>query len=297
MTEGGDEGPADVFDLLGDETRLAILEVLAQPRRENWQWQGLGFAELRRAVGERDAGNFSYHLDRLRGSFVVKDGEEYVLRNNGMELAGSLAAGAYAPPERELEAETDVECPYPDCERSLLAVYGESTFQLCCPAHGPFWAASLPPAAVREDPAALVEIATLRTRQEFARARAGVCPHCWGEMDATLPAEGVAVPESYGEEMPPDAVMVGFECRRCGMELTTPPGLCVLDHPAVVSLYHEHGVDVRDRPLVEFPFIEVTAATVEDGDSTRVRVDVPVDEDRLALWLDGEATVVEYERG
>lgn len=122
-TDATETAPTAVFELLADETRLAIVRELAAERQSNWQWSGATFAELRRAVGIADAGNFSYHLEKLRGPLVVKDGDEYHLRNRGMELVGAVESGQYTGAGTPLRGETDYECPYPDCDRPLVGVY------------------------------------------------------------------------------------------------------------------------------------------------------------------------------
>ena len=59
--------PADAFALIGNETRLAILEALwAADERP------VSFSELRRAVGMRDSAQFNYHLQKLTGHFVTR---------------------------------------------------------------------------------------------------------------------------------------------------------------------------------------------------------------------------------
>lgn len=81
-TSEGEPSLADSFDLLADETRLRIVRVLlaAEP-------QALRFSELRDRAGVRDTGRFNYHLGRLRGPFVEKREDGYVLTPVGRRLA------------------------------------------------------------------------------------------------------------------------------------------------------------------------------------------------------------------
>ena len=80
-----DGGPsADEFQLLGDETRLAIVRELAtvdEPVR---------FCVLRERVGIADSGRFNYHLGKLRGSLVVTDDDGYRLTHAGERLAQAV---------------------------------------------------------------------------------------------------------------------------------------------------------------------------------------------------------------
>ena len=59
--------PAEAFSVVGNETRLAILEALwAAPERP------VTFSELRSRVGMADSAQCNYHLYRLTGQFVAK---------------------------------------------------------------------------------------------------------------------------------------------------------------------------------------------------------------------------------
>ena len=59
------QSPEAAFALLGDETRVGILQALGETPDEP-----VPFAELQGRVGMRDSGGFNYHLGKLRGSFV-----------------------------------------------------------------------------------------------------------------------------------------------------------------------------------------------------------------------------------
>lgn len=291
-----DPEQAALFDVLGDETRVAIVRALADVRRDGWQWAGLTFAELRRAVGMEDTGNFSYHLEKVQGSLVVKDGDEYKLLNQGLRLAGAMEAGSYTPTGTSKRGTLDEPCPHVGCDHDLAVRYDDQYFRTLCPEHGNFHGTSLPPAVVEHnDVVDLVAIARADTLSRIRRARDGVCPHCWGPMEATIPATDVTLHES-DDELPPDVVIVEFGCDRCGLTFSTPPGACVLDHPAVVSLYHEHGRDLRTVPLTALRSLRATNAVVESEAPVRVRVPVKCEDDRLDVWLDGDVKVIEYER-
>jgi DNA-binding transcriptional ArsR family regulator len=289
--------PTAIFELLADETRLAIVRELAAERYSNWQWSGMSFAQLRRAVGVEDAGNFSYHLQKLRGPLVAKDGEEYYLLNAGLAIVGAVESGRYAGPGESVCAETRYDCPYPDCDCALEAVYEDQYFRLRCPDHHLFSATIVPPVVAAEhSPDRLVEIATLDMRQEVRRARDSVCPNCWGPVDATLPAPDPGLPSQIEATVPGEIVLVRFDCRQCGLSFEMPPGACVVDHPAVVAFYHDHGERLRGRPYIALPFCSLVGADLDSTDPVRVRVDVELGGDVLELRLDGGANVVAYER-
>ncbi len=70
-------GPTDALAVLGDETRIAILRVLADAE------EPLAFSQLRRRAGIDDAGRFNYHLSELREYFVREADGGYALREAG----------------------------------------------------------------------------------------------------------------------------------------------------------------------------------------------------------------------
>lgn len=294
--EAATTDPTAVFDLLADETRLAIVRALAAERQSNWQWSGATFAELRRAVGVADAGNFSYHLEKLRGPLVVKDGEEYHLRNRGMELVGAVESGQYTGAGTPLRGETSYDCPHTNCDRQLVGVYEDQYFRVRCPDHDVFTGTALPPVVAEHNPVAdMVEIAMLDMRQQLQRARAGVCPNCWGPIEGQLPGTDPSLPGLEDVELPDDVLLATYHCEQCGISFDLPPGACVVEHPAVVAFYLDHGQTVRGRPYVDLPFCYLGRADLESTDPVRVRVSVSLDDDTLSLWLDGNTDVVEYE--
>jgi hypothetical protein len=321
----GSVSASEAFELLGHEIRMGIVEELADCRRDNWFWLGMRFAELRKAVGVRDAGKFSYHLDQLQPQFVVKDGEEYKLTYAGMRVAGAITAGTYTESEAGRETELDANCL---CGESLVARYDYEYCRIYCPTHGDLGGTTLPPGAAADRTLqSLVRIVARESRRAVEKAKHGVCPHCWGSMAAAIPAPDVMPDPETGRRLDdwedafrtrfnadgtdlaaddssaagvPDAdpavLMAQFDCKRCGMTIWWPAMLCVLDHPAVVSFCYDHGIDVRETPLPSLPFMWFGAISVESVDPLRIAVDAELDDERLTVRLDDTATVVDHER-
>lgn len=299
MTDEDDPRSRDheALDLLGHELRLAIIERLAVERRENWHPQGLGFADLRKAVGADDAGQFNYHLDELVGTFVEKRDDEYVLTTAGFDVAGSVRAGTYADDAPSFSVTLDRTCVR--CDRRLAAAYEDGTLLVHCEDHGVVHSNSLPPAAAAgRDPEAVIALADLNARNQLERALAGACVHCWGRVAVETPVDlpDVVRQQHRAGGDHTEQVLVEFDCRDCGMTFWTPASVTVVRHPAVVSLYHEHGVDLRERDHLDLEFVDGTNGVVESTDPVRVRVDVALGDDELHLWLDDTATVVDTER-
>lgn len=305
--------PADAFELLGHEIRLATIEALAEQRRESWLPRGLRFSELREAVGVRDTGKFNYHLDQLRGSFVTQFGDEYVLTNAGFELAGALRAGTFDQTAGQLERRAELDQTCPICDDPLTALYEHGYLGVRCPEHGRILTTTLPPAAVRgREMATVVALANARTRDQVQRVRAGGCPHCWGRSTVTAPAVpseeylrtivGEEAAEGGDEDTVPeydpedDAFLAECSCEDCGMRFWLPVSVCVAHHPAVVAYYHDHGVETGGDYL-DMPHATGSNGSLVSEHPVRIEVGVTVADadEALLLTLDEETTVVDTE--
>ncbi|MFC7176557.1 winged helix-turn-helix domain-containing protein [Halosegnis marinus] len=145
MDDADGLAPTEAFGLLSHEVRFDIVRALAAERRLNWERTGLSFADLRRAVGVDDAGNFSYHLDRLRDRFVVERDGEYVATYAGMEAVGAVLQGTYT--ERADRAPERIDAACPTCDGAVRAAYEYPMLSVSCPDHGVLFATSVPPGA------------------------------------------------------------------------------------------------------------------------------------------------------
>ena len=84
-----DQAVADpgVFDLLGDDTRFRIVQVLHAADDGG----PVPFSRLRERVDVEDSGRFNYHLNRLQGVLVVKSEDGYALTGTGRAFAALVA--------------------------------------------------------------------------------------------------------------------------------------------------------------------------------------------------------------
>lgn len=81
--------PGEAFSVLGNETRVAILQTL-------WNVGGTAaYSELKERVGVRDSGRFNYHLDRLVGHFVERVDGGYRLTVAGEQAAQAVKANMF----------------------------------------------------------------------------------------------------------------------------------------------------------------------------------------------------------
>lgn len=130
-------------------------------------------------------------------------------------------------------------------------------------------------------------------RYRLALMREGVCPECGGDVRARLVSPTPAVADALPSELT-DHVQAAFACRQCGHDLRTPVTLALLEHPAVVSFYHDRGRDVRDRPIWNVG--HEWAETVLSEEPLAVRVVAELDGAILALFVDERVRVREVQR-
>ena len=131
-----DDNQTDAFDILGHELRLRIVETLgARQRANSWMAVPIAFEEIRRAVDSDDSGRFSYHLDKLLGTYVEQSDDGYVLSSAGFEVSSAILRGSCAdvsvgPVEGQLDDD------WPMCAADLTGVYQEGLLRIVCPEHG-----------------------------------------------------------------------------------------------------------------------------------------------------------------
>lgn len=271
------------FEILADGTRVAMLRALADRMRETPTEPWLGFSDLRERAGVRDSGNFSYHLDRLRGRFVRKTDEGYALTYAGIAVTSAIVAGTYDAGDPEEPVEIGDDCTF--CDEPLRVGYADGMAYVACE-NGHHFANGFPPGAM--EGRSMADAAALSSRlaqHDMELAVEGVCPMCYGSMEwsATAVAD--------------DRVGYTFDgtCERCGMRLYNTAGGCVVRHPAVVSFHDDHGIDIRERPYWRLDFC-MAAPTVVTEEPLRLRIDIERDGDELRVTVDDEATVRAIER-
>lgn len=197
MTDRPTERAVDAFSFLGDGLRLSILRALAEREaRAGPRTDPMAYSDLRRAVGERDSGKFSYHLGKLTGRFVEKTPGGYRLLEPGRETVRLLERGI-VDDDADLEAEpVDARCPR--CGGDVHVIYADHHLFTCCsiceglfgadePPPGTLTGIVLPPTIVEQlDPTSLFH----RAHQVFERRLRpmveGLCLECGGVVDGRL---------------------------------------------------------------------------------------------------------------
>ncbi|WP_436907027.1 winged helix-turn-helix domain-containing protein [Halosimplex marinum] len=211
--------PDEAFEVLGNETRVAILRALGGAD------EPVSFSALRDRVGTADSGRFNYHLDRLTGHFVRKRAAGYELRRAGERVVEAVLSGAVtAAPVLE---RTEIDHPCHFCGAPVAVRFREERVEVFCTdcpgtysrtsspadsgngdagdgedeargsdgsgddcgadraaAEGYLGYHPLPPAGVAgRDPEAVFRAAWTWGHLELFAAAAGVCPRCSAALD------------------------------------------------------------------------------------------------------------------
>lgn len=301
--------PDDAFAVLGNDTRMAILQTLGDAD------ETLAFSELRDRVGMRDSGQFNYHLEQLVGHFVNQRDEGYELRQAGRRIIEAVLSGAVTDtPVIEL---TDVDAPCILCGAPVKLRYREESVQLYCTecagyfdesvvedssigniladptVQGYLGELSLPPAGIQgRTPGEVVETAHIWSRLELQVFHRGICPRCSATVDESVricenhdAADGVCDECGYR-----NATMLHGNCTNCLYEGTGAVHMKCWTNTEVLAFLTAHG---------ELPFDpNYTVGRVWDEDILSVdpfkaEYTYTVDDDMLTVTVDDDLSVVE----
>jgi len=196
-TDPGDErtlSPDEAFAVLGDETRLQVLQVLGDAH------EPLAYAELFDRIDYDDSANFTYHLDRLVGHFVRKTNDGYRLRRSGHRVLEAILSGIVTDNPVLERTAVDMPCMY--CGGQVEVGYHEEVLLLYCsecdnqmdgwealddwpvPTTAIVGCVSLPPAGIYDrTPTEALDAAGIWTIIDVQSMVRGVCPGCSAAID------------------------------------------------------------------------------------------------------------------
>lgn len=301
---GGTVSPEEAFALLGNDTRVGILQALWDAFESGTGDNALPYSALFGQVDIDDSGNFSYHLEKLTGPFVRRTDEGYELKQTGINVVRAVVTGAVTDDPAFAPTEVDVACPR--CDAPVEVAYADEFLNVSCttcdgrsrwndePGH--LFGALVPPVGVDQHPVEeAFRAAVTYSLHEITILHEGVCPHCLGAVETTVDA---CFDHEPGETWCPscdrfEMADVWLVCSTCKRSIPPPAPLVVLHHPAVTTFYHEHGVEHR------FATWETVARSFDVGeellseDPLRMRFSVPAEDDEIRLTLDDELDVLD----
>ncbi|APW98563.1 ArsR family transcriptional regulator [Halobiforma lacisalsi AJ5] len=284
--------PSDAFQALGNEIRMGILDTMLE-RTDGEGPSRVSFSALFEASDVDTSAGFAYHLEQLVGPYLHQYDDGYELTYAGERIGRTIATGTYTHRVDRPPVELEESCPF--CGRQdLEARSADNVVTISCDDCGrSLLRLGVPPVGIGghgdEFPAAFDRY----HRHRLGLAADGVCPDCSGDVSGRLVTPSTTVADELPSEYD-DHVQAEFSCHGCGIELRCPVTLAVLDHPSVVSFYHEHGEDVSERPIWNVGH-EWTETTLSE-EPLAVRVVTELEGDVLALYVDEHASVVDVQR-
>ncbi len=288
--------PAEAFGIVGNETRLAILNALVEAG-----FGPLSFSELRKEVGMRDGSQFNYHLKKLEGPFVRKTTDGYEIRQAGINVVWSIVEGPFTADPRIEPFPTGGTCVA--CGGPLLAEYeNEMLFVRCSSCDSMLAMGGFPLAGLvdRTDEEVLAAF-NHRQRHDFELSTKGVSTWCGGKTTGTLIRNasevGFALLDIDATDFLKFDLGIRYDCEQCGAWDFGTPGQHILGHPEVLAFHSDHGIDLASVPYWELEWVISNRLTeVIDEDPFRVEVTIPLESEALRVILDESFDVLLIER-
>lgn len=276
--------PSEAFSLIGNETRLSILEALWKAEE-----QPVRFSTLHEEVGLRDSAQFNYHLGKLTDQYIRKTEEGYELRTAGEKVVRAIVAGSFTQHPQIEPFEVGDECTA--CGDPLVASYEDEMLSIDCPTcgrgHGEY---SFPPGGLqnrtREE---ILDAFDQRVRHLHCLAKDGVCPECGGKVETTITREGECCLGA--------SLRAEYVCEQCNHNLCSAIGLGLLDQSPVVAFYRDHGIDLGNTRYWELEWcVSDDFTTIRSTNPWRLDVSITLDDEKFRATLDGDLNLIETHR-
>ena len=304
--------PDEAFSVLGDQTRMTIVQTLGEA-------DGLvPFTELRDRVGLPQGSQFNYHLDKLVGHFVEKTGEGYDLTQRGRRVVEAVLSGAMTDDLVLESTPLDQRCYH--CGAPVAVGYTQERVGVYCTECGGNYGGSeerdgsfddtesgllgylrLPPAGVHGRSAEEVLSAAFTWGDlQFMARGSGICPRCSASIE-----ESARVCESHdaSDGVCEDchnryAVQHHARCTNCIYETEGLFMLSLLANTELLAFFTTHGLN----PVSASSELDVYAVTgdyeeeVLSRDPFEARFTFTIGRDSITLTVDEDLEVVSVTR-
>lgn len=310
MTSGVDEGssglsPNEAFELLGHETRIAILQALWATFESAGRDNALSYTELFEQVDIRDSGNFSYHLQKLTGPFIRSVDEGYELKQTGINVMRAVVEGTVIGDPSFGPTPIDDACPI--CGRAIEIAYRDELMTVSCTEcegripwaddHGHLFGAPIPPAAIEGRPVEQAfQSGMVYTLYKLAAFIDGVCSDCSTEVDTSIdvcadhdPGEASRCPTCDRLNL----AEVWMACPTCKLRVFVPVSLFAFNHPRVAALYHDDGIQFRFASWQTIVRSFQVQESLASQNPLRLHLEVSVEDDSARITLDRDLNVID----
>lgn len=312
MTPQGPEGAGDAtrlddaFAILGNETRMAILQALWDQRDSfaSTEANTLSFTELRERVGVADPGQFNYHINRLVGEFIKRTEHGYALRANAVQV---LRAAIVRRERVDITLPTtEAAHPCPFCSATVEVTYGDEKLVVCCTEHPRAHGSDiLAGGTLMNSPVFQPTGIADRTGQDLWEALfdhvvsaafgllRGVCPVCTAVPATIVEHCHTHVDDGRCERCgSTQGVTATVRCQTCSFAWRGPAWVTVMPHPDVIGFFHNRGVVADGGFTLEMYSTFLTSRqTLRSHDPLVVDVFVEQAGDALTATFDEELAV------
>jgi len=288
MHAGSPTAPDDLFALLGNETRVAILEALWD--RFDIEAYMLAdqdpvpFSDLRAAADVDDVGNFNYHLGQLEGSLIEAHDEGYVLSPYGYNVLHALE-GHTSFQYWTIEP-TRLSDPCPFCDGVLEGSYEREIVSVTCrdcAAHGGGSLNRVRVPVSDGEPADLeevLELSVLKLVSSFAAITYGRCPSCNHPAEVSLLSDDAGTGDSHQD------VNCRVRCEACGSGGFGPAHEQALADPTVQTFFRDQGLGPADGLWAyRLAVLRSLSTHVEETDPVTVRYRFTHEQDACEIRL------------
>jgi DNA-binding transcriptional ArsR family regulator len=306
-TESTVLSPDEAFSVLGDETRVRILQTLGEAG------EPLSFTELREEVGIRQGAQFNYHLDKLVGHFVAKTEDGYSLRQPGRRVVEVVLSGAVTEgPTLERVPVEGWSCPY--CDGTVEIAYDQERLERYCTEctgfiersssdggssgseeYGYLGALAFPPAGVSgRSSSEVLQAAFTWGYTDWLVAAKGVCPRCSATVETS-----VRVCEDHDPDDGrcdrcdwPHAVTFRTECTNCLFGLRSIVSMHLAASTELLAFMTARGIDPLSDP---WDWGWEYEEDVRSTDPFEGRFTFAIEGDSISLTVDEDLDVVDVE--
>lgn len=305
-----DESIDEAFQLLADETRVAIMQTLWEAY-DPLDPAPMPFSEIRDRLGGTDPGRLNYHLGELATQFVRHTDEGYELREAGKRVMRVIISGTATEGTTIEPTEIDVSCIF--CEGPTEIEYRDGLLSHRCRECNSRCVADYPRSLLsREElpPAGLVDRTTdevYRSNRVWAAHREAtvmdcVCPECAGAM----PVQSIRICHGHDPDPTADEVcescgtvfwgIAHHVCQVCKFHMQLPTSHYPPTHPTVLAFYDQHGIEFDLASHEQLSHLLEYRQEVIEEDPLRIRTTIPLDGDKLAITFNDQMSVVDVDR-
>lgn len=302
--------PDEVFAILGNETRLQILQTLREAD------ELLTFSELFARVEYDDYSNFDYHLRKLEGQFARKTDDGYDLTGTSRRIMAAVLSGTVAEEPVIEPTRIDEQCPY--CGAAIEVGFQREHVEMYCSEcpgvmheagpKGRYFSKTrflchfaLPPAGIQDrTPEEVLAAAWTWGRLNVLADSAGLCSRCSAPIDySVIVCEEHDATEGYCEQCGRRyAVRFRFRCQNCHYVIH---GLAIerlLASTEVLAFLTTHGINPLAPQAIGRAFATIADYEEEvlSTDPFKARFTITADGDALTLSVDEDLSVADVTR-